>query len=104
MVVGISVCELHLPGGRSLKGKRKIIKSLVERLHRRYRISIAETSYHDLHQRAEVSIAAVGCREGEIENLLEDLRNLIELEPEALVSRWATEILTLDPREDYLTS
>ncbi|MCB1036409.1 MAG: DUF503 family protein, partial [Acidobacteria bacterium] len=60
MVVGVSVCELHLPGVRSLKGKRKIIKGLIERLHHRYRISIAETAFHDLHQRAEIGIAAVG--------------------------------------------
>ena len=53
MVVGVSVCELHLPGVRSLKGKRKIIKGLIERLHHRYRISIAETAFHDLHQFAD---------------------------------------------------
>ena len=99
MVVGVSVCELHLPGVRSLKGKRKIVKSLVERLYRRYRVSIAETEHHDLHQRAEVAIAAVGRREQEVERLLEDLRSIFEAEPEAFVTRFATEILTLDSQD-----
>ena len=103
MVVGVSVCELHLPGVRSLKGKRKIIKGLIERLHHRYRISIAETAFHDLHQRAEIGIAAVGQHEHEIENLLEDLRSVVEREPEALLSHWATEIMPMDPHEDLLT-
>lgn len=95
MVVGVSVCELHLPGVRSLKGKRKIVKSLVERLFKRYRVSIAETDFHDLHQRTEISIAAVGQREQDIEKLLEDLREILEIEPEAFVTRWTPELLTM---------
>jgi len=101
MVVGVSICELHLPGVRSLKGKRKIVKSFVERLHKRYRISIAETDFHDLHQRAEVSLAAVGRRQQEVEHLLEDLRSVAESEPEAFVTQWTNEILTMDSRDSY---
>ena len=59
MIVGISVFELHLPTSRSLKDKRRVVKSLIERVHQRYRLSIAETDFHDLHQRAEIAIAAV---------------------------------------------
>lgn len=93
MVVGISVCELHLPSARSLKEKRRVVKSLVDRIHRRYRVSVAETDYHDLHQRAEISIAVVGNREGEITDLMEQLRNLIESEVEAVVTAWHPQLL-----------
>ncbi len=97
------MCELHLPGVRSLKGKRKIVKSLIERLHKRYRISTAETDFHDLHQRAEISLAAVGQREQEIEHLLEDLRSVVEAEPEAFVTVWNPEILTMESNSEYLS-
>ena len=103
MVVGVSVCEFHLPGVRSLKGKRKIIKSLVERLHKRYRISIAETKFHDLHQRAEISIAAVGQRDREVEHLLDDLRSVVESEPEAFVTLWNHEVLTMDSSDHHFS-
>jgi uncharacterized protein YlxP (DUF503 family) len=93
MFVGVTVCELHLPGVRSLKEKRKVIKSLVERIHRRYRVSVAETDFHDLHQRAEISIAVVGNRYGEMENLLEDLRRVFDGEPAAMVSGWYPRVL-----------
>ncbi|MDY7094312.1 MAG: DUF503 domain-containing protein [Acidobacteriota bacterium] len=93
MFVGVTVCELHLPGVRSLKEKRKVIKSLVERIHRRYRVSVAETDFHDLHQRAEISIAVVGNRYGEMENLLEDLRRVFDAEPAAMVSGWYPRVL-----------
>ena len=55
MIVGISVFELHLPSSRSLKDKRRVVKSLVERIHQRFRVSVAETGFHDLHQRSEIA-------------------------------------------------
>lgn len=94
MIVGIAVCELHLPSARSLKDKRRIVKSLVERLHQRLRVSAAETDYHDLHQRAEIGIAIVGREDGEIENLLEQVRGIFDGEVEAFVSSWEPQILS----------
>ena len=34
MLIGISVFELHLPHARSLKEKRKVVKGLIDRIHR----------------------------------------------------------------------
>jgi len=94
MIVGISVIELHLPASRSLKDKRRIVKSLVERVHQRYRVSVAETDFHDLHQRAEIAVAAVAAGgEGEMEKLMNDIRNLVESEPEVYLTRWEPEML-----------
>lgn len=93
MVVGISVCELHLPAARSLKEKRRVMKSLVERIHRRYRVSVAETDFQNLHQRAEISIAAVANGEGEMTELMQQLRALIDEEMEAVVTLWEPQFL-----------
>lgn len=93
MVVGISVLELHLPQARSLKDKRRVVKSLVERFHQRHRVSVAETGFHDLHQRAEIGIAAVSNSEGEVDRLFADLRREADAEPEAVVTRWEPQIL-----------
>jgi len=93
MIVGISSFELHLPASRSLKDKRRVVKSLVDRIHQRFRVSIAETGFHDLHQRAEISLAAVTNREGEMENLMEEIHSLVESQPEAFLTRWDPQIL-----------
>ncbi|HEX9942556.1 MAG TPA: DUF503 domain-containing protein [Thermoanaerobaculia bacterium] len=94
MIVGISIFELHLPSSRSLKDKRRVVKSLVDRVHQRYRVSIAETDFHDLHQRAEIAVAAVAAGgESEMEKLMNELRNLVESEPEAYLTRWEPQIL-----------
>jgi uncharacterized protein YlxP (DUF503 family) len=93
LIVAISSFELHLPESRSLKDKRRVVKSLIERLYNRYRVSIAETGFHDLHQRAEISLAAVTQKEGEMEKLLDGVRDVVESVPEAYLTRWEPQIL-----------
>lgn len=93
MIVGISSFELHLPSSRSLKDKRRVVKSLVDRIHQRFRVSIAETDFHDLHQRAEISMAVVTNGEAEMENLMEEVRSLVDSQTEAYLTRWDPQIL-----------
>lgn len=94
MIVGISIFELHLPTSRSLKDKRRVVKSLIDRVHQRYRLSVAETDFHDLHQRAEIAVAAVAAGgEGEMEKMMEEIRNLVESDPEVYLTRWEPQLL-----------
>lgn len=94
MIVGICVFELHLPSSRSLKDKRRVVKSMIDRIYQRYRVSIAETSLHDLHQRAEIGIAAVVAGgDAEIQSLLDGVRNLVESDVEIYLTRWDPQIL-----------
>jgi uncharacterized protein YlxP (DUF503 family) len=93
MVVAIAVLELHLPSARSLKDKRRVVKSLIERMHARFRVSIAETDFHDLHQRAEIGVAAVARSERELQQLMSELRRLADDEVEAVVARWEPQYL-----------
>lgn len=59
MVVGLVTFELHLNGCLSLKDKRRILKSLKDRLHNRFNVSVAETNYHDHWQRTELACCVV---------------------------------------------
>lgn len=93
MVVALAIAELHLPQARSLKDKRRVVKGLIERIHAKFRVSIAETDHHDLHQRAEIAIAAVHQGEHELEALLEEIRRILDTEPEAYLTRWDPEYL-----------
>ncbi|MEM1204742.1 MAG: DUF503 domain-containing protein [Acidobacteriota bacterium] len=97
MVVGVSVFELHLPYAQSLKGKRKVVKSLVEKVHSRFRVSIAETGFQDLHQRAEISLALVAQNDSDAERMLDALRDAIFEQTDAMVLGWDPEILEMSP-------
>ncbi|KMK77254.1 DUF503 domain-containing protein [Alkalihalobacillus pseudalcaliphilus] len=60
MIIGSIRCELIISDVHSLKEKRSVLKSILTRLKQKYNLSIAETDYQDVWQRAEVSIVTVG--------------------------------------------
>lgn len=93
MNVAVSVFELHIPASRGLKDKRRVAKGLMDRIHQRYRVSIAETDYHDLRQRTEISLAAVHNTRRGLEDLLEGVRRMIEQTPEAQLLSWEPQFL-----------
>ena len=42
MVVGVLRLELSLPGSASLKDKRRVLQSLLDRLHQQFNVAAAE--------------------------------------------------------------
>jgi uncharacterized protein YlxP (DUF503 family) len=90
------ICEIHLPAARSLKEKRRVVKSLSERFHRRFRVSIAETDFHDLHQRSQLSMALVDRSPSRVERMAEEMRQLAETYMEASVVRWDLELFEVE--------
>jgi uncharacterized protein YlxP (DUF503 family) len=92
-LIGLTKFELHLPHSRSLKDKRRVVKSLVERLHERYRVSVMESGFHDLHQRAEVSVAYLAGSESELDRMAAEMRRLVDGADEAMVGKWDDEVL-----------
>ncbi len=59
MNVGICRIELRLPENQSLKGKRRVLKSITTRIRSRFNVSIAEVDDHDLWQLATIGICCV---------------------------------------------
>ncbi len=55
--VAVLIVELHFPEAGSLKAKRKDLQSIKAILHGRYGAAVAETAFHDLWQRARLSVA-----------------------------------------------
>ena len=59
MIIGTCKIKLHLPYSHSLKGKRRTIKSLLERVRARLNVSIAEIDNQDKWQLATLGVACV---------------------------------------------
>jgi uncharacterized protein len=59
MPVALCRLTLRLPENGSLKGKRAVIKSIQQRLHNRFNVSVAEVDHNDAWQLAGLEIAAV---------------------------------------------
>ncbi len=60
MFVGVLRLTLHLPDPGSLKSKRHLVRSAIDRVKAKFNVSIAEVAENDLWQRSVVGVAAVG--------------------------------------------
>ncbi len=79
MAAGILSIGLYLPGNSSLKEKRQVLQSLKMKLGNKFNISVAETDYQDLRQRAELTVAAVSSDMNLLRNELNRVLETIEL-------------------------
>jgi hypothetical protein len=59
MNVGICRIKLRLPENSSLKGKRRVLKSITTRVKNRFNVSIAEVDDQNLWQLATLGICCV---------------------------------------------
>jgi uncharacterized protein YlxP (DUF503 family) len=91
--VAISVFELHVPEARSLKEKRSVVKSLIERLESRHRVCLLESDYQDLHQRSEITLALLGHNQVEVDRMLERIRDTIESHDGCYLTYWQPQFL-----------
>lgn len=78
MVVGVLKLSLRIPENHSLKGKRKVVKQLVERTRNRFSVAIAETGLMDSHSQAEIGIATVGNDRRVINSVLDKAADFVE--------------------------
>ncbi len=59
MTVGVLRLELAIRGAHSLKDKRRVVKSMKERLHNTFHVSVAEIDALDVWQRAVLGVAMI---------------------------------------------
>jgi len=59
MTIGVCRLTLRLPENGSLKGKRQVIKSVQQRLHNKFNVSVAEVEHNDVWQLAGLAICCV---------------------------------------------
>jgi hypothetical protein len=78
MVVGAAVVEIHIHGSRSLKQKRGVVRSIVQRVRNRFNCSVAEVGGQDTWQRALLGLSVVGSDETSLRRRLEKALVFIE--------------------------
>ena len=59
MNVGVCKIKLRLPENLSLKGKRRVLKSITTRVRSKFNVSVAEIDDHDMWQLATLGISCV---------------------------------------------
>jgi uncharacterized protein YlxP (DUF503 family) len=78
MVVGIGNITFRLHECRSLKSKRKIVKSIVGQIRNKFNVSIAEVGANDVYQRSEIGFALVGNNRQVLNSKMDKLLNMVD--------------------------
>jgi uncharacterized protein YlxP (DUF503 family) len=60
MHIGLLQLDLHIPYAHSLKEKRMAVRSVKDRLRKRFNVSISELDHQELWQRAEIGVVSIG--------------------------------------------
>ena len=78
MVIGILKVTLYIPESGSLKSKRRVLRSLKDRLRNQFNVSVAEVEHHDLWQKTAIGIALVSRDRNHADQSLQTILNRIE--------------------------
>ena len=77
--------ELHLPGPQSLKGKRAVLRPVVEGVRRLGSYSVAEVARQDDWQRATIGVAIVTRDGRDLEMQITKLHRYLDSRPDVEV-------------------
>lgn len=93
MIIGILEVDIRLFSPNSLKGKRRIIKSLISRIRNNFNVSISEIGDYALWQRAKLGIAFLSPDTKYSNKVLDKIVEFLEKEREFFVIDCKKEIL-----------
>lgn len=96
MIIGVLQFELFIPGSRSLKDKRRVVKSLKDRLHREHMVSVAEIAALDHHRVALMGLVVASNSTGYVNALLDRVLAKINAVHDARLGDVRREILDAD--------
>jgi uncharacterized protein YlxP (DUF503 family) len=78
MVIGAGILIFRLHDCHSLKGKRSVIKTIVNQIRNHFNVSVAEVGANDVYQRAEIGFALAGSDHGLINAKIDKILNFVE--------------------------
>lgn len=70
--------SFHIPHATSLKDKRQVCRSLIDKTKKRFNVSIAEVSTQDIHQTLTLGIAVVSGDMSHAQNSLDEIIRYVE--------------------------
>ena len=94
MVIGICHLDLILHENHSLKGKRRVVKSIIGRVKSKFNVSIAEVGDQDLWQSAQIGFCIAGNEKRFINSSLDKIIHFIEVTNSAEIKDVEMEIIT----------
>lgn len=96
MKIAILQFELLIDGAFSLKDKRRVVRSLKDRLHREHLVSVAEVGSQDVWNLATMGLAAVSGDAAYLASMMDRIEEKLASFPDARLGSISREILDVD--------
>ncbi len=92
MIIGIVTATLSLPGSRSLKDKRRVLRSIHDRVLNRMNVSMAEVGGQNHWQIAELAFVTVAAESAAVQKRIAELSSLLNFVRDAVLVNFKTEM------------
>lgn len=93
MVLGILQFELLIHDPESLKDKRRVVRSVKDRLHREHQVSVAEVAAQDMLNVAVLGLACVGTDGARVGEVLDHVTEKLRATPGAELGECTRQII-----------
>ncbi|MCX7845879.1 MAG: DUF503 domain-containing protein [Dictyoglomaceae bacterium] len=93
MIIGVCRVVLSIPESFSLKDKRRIKRSIVEKVRNRFNVSIAEIEAQDSINELILGISCVSTDSNQIYRVFSDVIKLVEKEKDSFIVDYEINIL-----------
>lgn len=87
---------LYAASSHSLKDKRQILRSLIDKIKHRFNVSIAELEDMDIHQRLVIGVACISNSDHQARRVLDEVIRFIEDHAEA-------EVVNIEDLQDVIS-
>lgn len=78
MIIGICTCEIFIFNSNSLKSKRSVVKSIIEKSKNRFNISIAEVGDNDKWQKSIIAFSTISNEQKVVEETMDIVINFFD--------------------------
>lgn len=93
MTIGVLRVTLRIPEAHSLKDKRRVVKSLLDRVAHQFNVAVAEVGDLDVWTRAELAMVTVSNDRRHVNAMLDSIRNFVDDHAAAEVASADIELL-----------
>ena len=93
MYVGVLRLTLQVPAARSLKDKRRVVRSLKDRLQAKLPVSVADVGGLNAYQRAVVAVAVVSGEAARVDELMSAAASMAGRQRDAVLADRASEVI-----------
>ncbi len=91
-VIGLLTLQFRIPQSMTLKDKRSVVKSLIQRLSNTFNVSVAETHHLDSVRRAGISIACVANDTAHVHRMMSNVEKMAERDRDAVLEGVNTQL------------